>query len=77
MLYGSVSPSGKLPYTIAKAATDYPSDIKSGDDNYSEGLLIDYRSFDARGITPRYEFGFGLCKLKIRSEDLACIKGVD
>lgn len=24
------------------------------------GLYIDYRSFDARNITPRFEFGFGL-----------------
>ena len=62
MLYGLVSPSGKLPYTIAKAATDYSSDIKAGDDNFAEGLLIDYRSFDSKAITPRYEFGFGLCK---------------
>lgn len=62
ILYGATNPSGKLPYTIAKAATDYPSNITSGDDTYPEGLFIDYRHFDQSNISPRYEFGFGLCK---------------
>jgi beta-glucosidase len=60
VLYGSVAPSGKLPYTIGKAQADYGTAIASGDDSYSEGLYIDYRHFDNAGITPRYEFGFGL-----------------
>ncbi|RDL36358.1 Glycoside hydrolase [Venustampulla echinocandica] len=60
ILYGSTSPSGKLPYTIAKAPSDYGVSIASGDDNYSEGLYIDYRHFDKNSISPRYEFGFGL-----------------
>jgi beta-glucosidase len=62
ILYGSTSPSGKLPYTIAKQASDYGTAVVSGDDNYPEGLYIDYRHFDKEGIAPRYEFGFGLCK---------------
>ncbi|KFX93115.1 hypothetical protein V490_05001 [Pseudogymnoascus sp. VKM F-3557] len=60
ILYGSKSPSGKLPYTIAKQASDYGTSPQSGDDNFSEGLYIDYRHFDEAGIEPRYEFGFGL-----------------
>ncbi|GME24794.1 putative beta-d-glucoside glucohydrolase protein [Neofusicoccum parvum] len=60
VLYGDVSPSGKLPYTIAKAAEDYGTQIETGDDNFEEGLYIDYRHFDKAGIEPRYEFGFGL-----------------
>lgn len=28
--------------------------------DYTEKLLIDYRWFDAKNITPRFEFGFGL-----------------
>lgn len=62
ILYGSTSPNGKLPFTIAKQMSDYGAAIKSGDDNFSEGLYIDYRHFDQAGIAPRYEFGFGLCK---------------
>ncbi|KAK7735577.1 glycoside hydrolase 3 [Cytospora paraplurivora] len=60
ILYGSKSPSGKLPYTIAKSATDYGTSVSSTDVSYSEGLYIDYRHFDHAGISPRYEFGFGL-----------------
>lgn len=62
ILYGSTSPSGKLPYTIAKQPSDYPSTWVTGDDNFSEGLFIDYRHFDQNNISPRYEFGYGLCK---------------
>ena len=62
VLYGKVSPSGKLPYTIAKAVGDYGTSIQSGDDNFAEGLYVDYRHFDQAGIAPRFEFGFGLCK---------------
>ena len=60
ILYGSTSPSGKLPYTIAKSSTDYGTSVQSGSDNYAEGLYIDYRHFDHASITPRYEFGYGL-----------------
>lgn len=65
ILYGSTSPSGKLPYTIAKSESDYGTSISSADDDYAEGLYIDYRHFDHADITPRYEFGFGLCKSNI------------
>lgn len=71
ILYGEVSPSGKLPYTIAKNESDYgplgyepckPVDKKDRfpQCDYTEGVYIDYRHFDAKGIEPRFEFGFGL-----------------
>lgn len=66
VLYGHYNPSGRLPYTIAKKREDYGVDVlySSSDPipqiTYSEGLLIDYRWFDANNITPRFEFGFGL-----------------
>jgi len=62
VLYGLVSPSGKLPYTIAKKAADYGTAVVRGDDHFREGLYIDYRQFDRAGIEPRFEFGFGLCR---------------
>lgn len=62
VLYGSVSPSGKLPYTIARATADYGTAIVPGDDNFPEGLFVDYRHFDRANIQPRFEFGYGLCK---------------
>ena len=61
VLYGSTSPSGKLPYTIAKQFSDYGAGWTSAlDDNFVEDLFIDYRHFDKNGIAPRYEFGYGL-----------------
>ena len=71
VLYGTVNPSGKLPYTIGASANDYNAPVanvtitNSTDPNsfqsyFTEGLLIDYRHFDAANITPLYEFGFGL-----------------
>ncbi|KAJ5908376.1 hypothetical protein N7495_001058 [Penicillium taxi] len=61
VLYGTVSPSGKLPFTIAKQRKDYGTGWVDGQtDNYDEGLFVDYRHFDVNDITPRYEFGYGL-----------------
>ncbi|KAF9884250.1 hypothetical protein FE257_001982 [Aspergillus nanangensis] len=62
VLYGDVSPSGKLPYTIGQSEEDYGITwVKDGaNDDFSEGLFIDYRHFDQNEIAPRYEFGFGL-----------------
>ena len=67
VLYGDVSPSGRLPFTVAKNESDYGellnSTISSGpfpQDNFTEGLYIDYRHFDLYNITPRFEFGYGL-----------------
>ncbi|RYP61981.1 hypothetical protein DL771_009921 [Monosporascus sp. 5C6A] len=71
VLYGGTSPSGKLPYTIGKTAADYGTSIVRGDDNFSEGLFIDYRHFDERGIAPRYEFGYGLSYTTFDYSDIA------
>lgn len=44
VLYGDVNPSGRLPYTIAKNASDYPAQLVLGGTgneilqiNYTEG----------------------------------------
>ncbi|KAL5520254.1 hypothetical protein ACEPAG_9467 [Sanghuangporus baumii] len=77
VLYGEVSPSGRLPYTIAKNASDYGTQLVlgGGDDSilqipYEEKLLIDYRHFDANRIKPRFEFGFGLSYTTFEYSDL-------
>eukprot|EP01112_Ceratiomyxa_fruticulosa_P013047 TRINITY_DN3649_c0_g1_i1.p1 TRINITY_DN3649_c0_g1~~TRINITY_DN3649_c0_g1_i1.p1 ORF type:complete len:754 (+),score=174.38 TRINITY_DN3649_c0_g1_i1:386-2647(+) len=66
VLFGAVNPGGKLVYTIAKKASDYPAAVVYKETPpitqipYNEGLFIDYRWFDAKSIVPQYEFGFGL-----------------
>ncbi|QRV89392.1 glycoside hydrolase family 3 protein [Ceratobasidium sp. AG-Ba] len=66
VLYGDVNPSGKLPFTLGKSPSDFPpngiftENVTDPHINFEEGNLIDYRWFDAKNITPRFEFGFGL-----------------
>lgn len=68
LLFGHTSPSGKLPYTIARSASDYgphssiiaTPNAEIPQSTFYEGLLVDYRRFDYYNITPRYAFGFGL-----------------
>lgn len=81
VLFGDVNPSGRLPYTIARKEEDYgpgskikylpsPSDGLSPQQNFSEGLYIDYRYFDKKDIAPRYEFGYGLSYTQFKLSSL-------
>lgn len=70
LMFGDVSFSGRLPYTVAKQASDYGSllgptvaDATSDyytQSNFTEGVYIDYRGFIKNNITPRFAFGYGL-----------------
>jgi beta-glucosidase len=70
LMYGEQSFSGRMPYTTAKNATDYgtllyptkPDNTSEGftQSNFTEGVYIDYRAFEANNITARFPFGFGL-----------------
>ena len=60
VLYGDVNPSGRLPYTIAKSPADYSAQLVTGGTgndilkiDYTEGLMIDYRHFDAVSVCLR------------------------
>ena len=81
VLFGDTNPSGRLPYTIARKEDDFgpgskvkylpsPSDGLAPQQNFSEGLYIDYRHFDKQGITPRYEFGYGLSYTQFKLSSL-------
>ena len=68
VLFGDVDASGRLPYTVAKTLEDYgpggqvlyyPNAVVP-QQNFDEGLLVDYRYFDTKKIAPRYPFGYGL-----------------
>lgn len=64
VLLGTVSPSGKLPDTIAKNVSDYPSasNFGSGDrDYYEEDIYVGYRYFETFAKEAvLYPFGFGM-----------------
>jgi beta-glucosidase len=59
LLFGEVSPSGKLPFTVAKSIDDYPHfDIQAEtiDYDYYHG----YALMDKQARMPRFAFGHGL-----------------
>ncbi|KAJ8602916.1 hypothetical protein MRB53_042300 [Persea americana] len=87
ILYGEVSPSGRLPYTVGKQQSDYGSlenpCVEGSVDNaycdFSEGIYIDYRYFQKNNITPRYAFGYGLTysTFSYSSFDVYYVNGAD
>ena len=77
ILWGDVNPSGRLPYTVACNESDYGHLLNSTvsfdaypQDNFTEGVYIDYRAFDKQNIKPRFEFGFGLSYTTFHYADL-------
>lgn len=74
VIFGSVNPSGKLPFTFPARLEDTPAahygekaypgikraDEKIFDIDYTEGLLVGYRWYDTKKIRPLFPFGHGL-----------------
>lgn len=66
ILFGDMTPSGKLTMTFPKKLSDspahvskrtYPGDVKVF---YDEGIFVGYRHFDTKDIEPLFPFGHGL-----------------
>ena len=66
LLFGDVNPSGKLPVTFPASLSQVPANTTAqwpgtnGQVQYSEGLDVGYRWYDAHNLTPLFPFGFGL-----------------
>jgi beta-glucosidase len=66
LLFGDVNPSGHLPISFPTSLTALPASTTAqwpgtnGTVQYSEGLDIGYRWYDANNVTPLFPFGFGL-----------------
>jgi beta-glucosidase len=65
VILGKVNPSGKLPWTMPKNIMDSPAHATNSfpggkEVKYAEGILVGYRWFDTKNITPLYPFGYGL-----------------
>jgi beta-glucosidase len=65
VIFGDVNPSARLPVTFPNVDNEvkfttkqYPGINNEGD--YTEGLLIGYRWYDAYNVTPKFAFGHGL-----------------
>jgi beta-glucosidase len=69
LLFGDVSPSGKLPFTVARDAAHYPFfDKDAAAIEYD--LWHGYSKFDRDGNAPRYAFGHGLSYTEFAYRDL-------
>jgi len=90
ILFGDISPSGKLPVTYPKKLEDHPAhksqktfpgDLKTMKIYFDEGIYVGYRYFDKHEIEPFFPFGFGLSyttfELSNISLDKASVQGKD
>ena len=87
VLFGDFNPSGKLPMTFPMSVSDLPANTPSqypsqpvpsgtiAQANYSEGLDMGYRYYDAKNITPLFPFGFGLSYTTFAYKNLRLIPG--
>jgi beta-glucosidase len=62
VLVGAVNPSGKLPLTLPRAASQLPAFATFPEQvtEYREGVFVGYRHFDAEALQPLFPFGYGL-----------------
>ena len=87
LLFGAVSPSGKLAETFPMHLEDNPSYLNfpgNGDQvEYREGIYVGYRWYDTRKMPVRWAFGYGLSytqfeysNLRVNKEKIAQGEGV-
>jgi beta-glucosidase len=60
LIFGDVSPSGKLPATVPADESQVPGIETDDVVDFDEGVFVGYRGFGQRGLTPSYPFGHGL-----------------
>jgi beta-glucosidase len=81
LLFGDVDPSAKLTETFPASRKQIPTQTTRqypGVNNaagvpqvsYSEGLLVGYRWYDAKHLTPLFPFGYGLSYTTFKLSDL-------
>jgi beta-glucosidase len=81
LLVGKAVPAGKLPVTFPAREADAPTASPerypgvNGQQYYSEGILMGYRWYDAKGITPLFEFGYGQSYTTFRYSHLKVLPG--
>jgi beta-glucosidase len=86
VLFGQVSPSGRLPITFPQSAKQYPrpqipgTSVPEGeafDEPHAEGALVGYRWMDSQAAQPLFPFGFGLSYTQFEYKALILRGGSD
>ncbi len=74
ILFGDVTPSGKLPTTFPVRLQDNPAYInypgENGNVRYGEGIFVGYRYYDKKQIEPLFPFGHGLSYTSFKYSNL-------
>ncbi|KAI5291467.1 hypothetical protein KEM54_004464 [Ascosphaera aggregata] len=74
ILYGDVTPSGKLPLTFPKRLQDNPTylnfSIDAGRVLYGEDIYVGYRFYEKTGREVLFPFGYGLSYTSFTRDDL-------
>ena len=66
VLFGQTDPSGHLPVTFPSSLSQMPTAARPSSPGngstvqYSEGIDVGYRWYDAHSVTPLFPFGYGL-----------------
>ena len=82
VLYGKVNPSGRTPFTWGATRESYGADVLYKPNNgkgapqqdFTEGVFIDYRHFDKADAPVIYEFGHGLSYTTFSYSNLQVVK---
>ena len=76
VLFGATDPSGHLPVTFPRSLSQVPASTPAqfpgvgGKVQYSEGIDVGYRWYDAKNLTPLFPFGYGLSYTSFAFSDL-------
>ncbi|CAK7266002.1 beta-glucosidase [Sporothrix epigloea] len=80
VLYGAVNPAARTPFTWGQDRESYGTDVlyePNGNvpqQEFAEGVFIDYRHFDKMHRDPIYEFGYGLSYTTFSYSNLRVVK---
>jgi len=64
VIFGDYNPAGRMPMTMPKKDSDFPSWTEDSFRRFTDNLDGGYRWFDEKNITPEFAFGFGLSYTK-------------
>lgn len=85
ILFGEISPSGKLPVTFPQSEAQLPRPVLPGpilpgvsfDIDYFEGPAVGYRWYELKKLAPLFPFGYGLSYSHFRVADVEARGGAN